>query len=94
MMTTPNLHHKSRGADVFFPAWTWAQDPDPHNQGHGFTARPSTMMGPGVKFAYLSHVQRSQARTSCIRDRSGTYFTGLSNHVRLNSPPSRAVGRC
>ncbi len=58
IFTMPPRHMKSRGVNVFFPAWTWAQNPDPANQMHGFAVRPGTMMGPGIKFAYLSYVQR------------------------------------
>jgi hypothetical protein len=58
IFTMPPRHMKSRGVNVFFPAWTWAQNPDPDNQMHGLAVRPGTMMGPGVKFAYLSYVQR------------------------------------
>src|ERR1700749_205867 len=57
IFTLPPRHMKSRGANVFFPAWTWAQDPDPAREGYNFTVRPGTLMGPGVKFAYLSYVQ-------------------------------------
>jgi predicted phage terminase large subunit-like protein len=58
IFTLPPRHMKSRGVNVFFPAWTWAQNPDPDNQKHGLAVRPGTMLGPGVKFAYLSYVQR------------------------------------
>jgi hypothetical protein len=58
IFTMPPRHMKSRGVNVFFPAWTLAQNPDPDNQIHGLAVRPGTMMGPGVKFAYLSYVQR------------------------------------
>lgn len=58
VFTMPPRHMKSRGVNVFFPAWTWAQDPDPSRENHGLTVRPDTLMGPGVKFAYLSYVQR------------------------------------
>jgi predicted phage terminase large subunit-like protein len=58
IFTLPPRHMKSRGVNVFFPAWIWAQDPDPHRDDHGLTVRPGTLMGPGVKFAHLSYVQR------------------------------------
>jgi hypothetical protein len=57
IFTMPPRHMKSRGVNVFFPAWVWAQDPDPTNAGHGLMVRPGTLMGPGVKFAHLSYVQ-------------------------------------
>lgn len=40
IFTLPPRHMKSRGANVFFPAWTWAQDPDPGKEGHTFKVRP------------------------------------------------------
>jgi len=58
IFSMPPRHMKSRGVNVFFPAWIWAQDPDPHREGHSLTVRPDTLMGPGVKFAHLSYVQR------------------------------------
>ncbi len=58
IFSMPPRHMKSRGVNVFFPAWTWAQNPDPDNQRHGLAVRPDTIMGPGVKFAYISYVQR------------------------------------
>jgi predicted phage terminase large subunit-like protein len=57
IFTMPPRHMKSRGVNVFFPAWVWAQDPDPTKAGHGLMVRPGTLMGPGVKFAHLSYVQ-------------------------------------
>ena len=58
IFSMPPRHMKSRGANIFFPAWIWAQDPDPCRKGHGLTVRPDTLMGPGVKFAHLSYVQK------------------------------------
>jgi predicted phage terminase large subunit-like protein len=58
VFTMPPRHMKSRAVNVFFPAWVWAQDPDPDHQGHGFNVRPGTLSGPGVKFAHLSYVQK------------------------------------
>jgi hypothetical protein len=36
IFTMPPRHMKSRGVNVFFPAWVWAQDPDPLKTNHGF----------------------------------------------------------
>jgi len=47
IFTLPPRHMKSRGVNVFFPAWVWAQDPDPAGVGHGLMVRPGTLMGPG-----------------------------------------------
>src|SRR4029077_19013288 len=59
IFTMPPRHMKSRGVNVFFPAWTWAQNPDPDNQKHGLAVLPGTMMGPAAK---LTHVEVTQAR--------------------------------
>jgi predicted phage terminase large subunit-like protein len=58
IFTLPPRHMKSRAINVFFPAWVWAQDPDPGKEGHGLRVRPATLSGPGVKFAHLSYVQK------------------------------------
>ena len=57
IFTMPPRFMKSRGVNVFFPAWVWAQNPDPDNKGHGLKVQPGTLMGPGVKFAYVSYKQ-------------------------------------
>jgi predicted phage terminase large subunit-like protein len=56
IFTLPPRHMKSRGVNVFFPAWVWAQDSDPDHSGHGLMVRPGTLLGPGVRFAHLSYV--------------------------------------
>jgi predicted phage terminase large subunit-like protein len=58
IFTEPPRHMKSRAVNVFFPAWVWAQDPDPNQENHGLKVRPGTLSGPGVKFAHLSYVQK------------------------------------
>jgi predicted phage terminase large subunit-like protein len=60
----PPRHMKSLGSCVFFPAWTWMQDPDSGKTGHGFAVKPGTLMGPGVKFMYLTYDQGLSTRDS------------------------------
>jgi predicted phage terminase large subunit-like protein len=87
IFTVPPRHMKSRGVNVFFPAWTWAQDPDPHGDDHGLTVRPGTLMGPGVKFAHLSYVQRlSNEHSICCQYliRSNWYRRRWGDRVQLN----------
>jgi hypothetical protein len=87
IFTMPPRHMKSRGANVFFPAWVWAQDPDPDKLGHGLTVRPGTLMGPGVKFAYLSYVQRlsNEHSVACRRlIESDWYQRRWGDRVKLN----------
>src|SRR5262249_2604641 len=58
IFSMPPRHMKSRGVNVFFPAWTWVPDPDPTMRNTALAVRPNTMMGPGVKFASIPYVQR------------------------------------
>jgi len=41
--------------NVFFPAWVWAQNPDPDGQHPERSIRPDCWMGSGVRFAHLSY---------------------------------------
>ena len=87
IFTLPPRHMKSLGANVFFPAWTWAQNPDPDTEGHGFNVQPGTMMGPGVKFGYLSYVQKlSNAHSVACRRliQSDWYQQRWGDRVQLN----------
>ena len=87
IFTLPPRHMKSRGTNVFFPAWTWAQDPDPDREGHGLMVRPGTLLGPGVKFAHLSYVQRlsNEHSLACRRlIESDWYQQRWEDRVRLN----------
>jgi predicted phage terminase large subunit-like protein len=87
IFTLPPRHMKSRGANVFFPAWTWAQNPDPDNESHGFNVQPGTMMGPGVKFGYLSYVQKlsNEHSVACRRlIQSDWYQSRWGDRVRLS----------
>ena len=87
IFTLPPRHMKSRGANVFFPAWTWVQDPDPDREGHGLMVRPGTLLGPGVKFAHLSYVQRlsNEHSLACRRlIESDWYQRRWGDRVQLN----------
>jgi predicted phage terminase large subunit-like protein len=87
IFTMPPRHMKSRGVNVFFPAWIWAQDPDPDREHHGFSVRPGTLMGPGVKFAHLSYVQRlsNEHSIGCrYLIESDWYQRHWSHRVQLN----------
>ncbi|WP_293857260.1 phage terminase large subunit [uncultured Alsobacter sp.] len=55
IINIPPRHMKSLGAGVFFPAWSWAQNPDPDKVGHNLPIRPGTWRGPGVKFIFASY---------------------------------------
>jgi predicted phage terminase large subunit-like protein len=75
LINEPPRHMKSLGANVFFPAWIWAQDPDPEKtsrhragdtqyEGHGYGVLPGKWIGPGVKFMHLSYDSRLSTRDS------------------------------
>jgi predicted phage terminase large subunit-like protein len=91
IFTMPPRHMKSRGVNVFFPAWVWAQDPDPNQEGHGLQVRPGTLLGPGVKFAYVSYLQdlanehsgacRQLISSEWYCRRWGSHYRLVRNHV-------------
>jgi len=70
LINIPPRHMKSRGANVFFPAWVWAQDPDPYipdlgkRRGQPFLVQENKWKGPGVKFMHLSYDARLSMRDS------------------------------
>jgi predicted phage terminase large subunit-like protein len=56
LINMPPRHMKSLGANVFLPAWIWAQDPNPENDpNYRFAIRRNSWRGPGVKFIHLSY---------------------------------------
>lgn len=82
VFTMPPRHMKSRAVNVLFPAWVWAQDPDPDHEGHGFNVRPGTLSGPGVKFAHLSYVQKlsNEQSDACRRLVSSDWYQARWGH--------------
>jgi predicted phage terminase large subunit-like protein len=56
LINIPPRHMKSLAANVFFPAWAWAQNPNPENDPtYKFQIRKKSWRGPGVKFMHLSY---------------------------------------
>ena len=55
LINVPPRHSKSLGLNVFFPAWVWAQDPDPTRKHPERAIREESWLGPGVRFAYISY---------------------------------------
>ena len=56
LINMPPRHMKSLSANVFFPAWVWAQDPNPDDDPrYPFAVRRNGWRGPGVKFMHLSY---------------------------------------
>jgi predicted phage terminase large subunit-like protein len=56
LINIPPRHMKSLGANVFFPAWVWAQDPNTDcDPKHHFQIRKNSWRGPGAKFMHLSY---------------------------------------
>src|SRR5579864_7869520 len=65
LINMPPRHMKSLGANVFFPAWIWAQDPNPDNEaGCDLQVRRHSWRGPGVKFMHLSYDSSLSIRDS------------------------------
>jgi hypothetical protein len=63
LINIPPRHMKSLGANVFFPAWVWAQNPNPGNDpDYRFQIMPNTWRGPGVKFMHLSYESQLATR--------------------------------
>ncbi len=56
LINMPPRHMKSLGANAFFPAWIWAQNPNPEDDPkYSFAIRRNSWRGPGVKFMHLSY---------------------------------------
>ncbi len=56
LINMPPRHMKSLGANVFFPAWVWAQNPNPDNDPkYTHQLRKRSWRGPGAKFMHLSY---------------------------------------
>jgi predicted phage terminase large subunit-like protein len=63
LINIPPRHMKSLGANVFFPAWCWAQDPNPDNDpSYPYQIRKNSWRGPGVKFMHLSYAAELATR--------------------------------
>ena len=56
-LTMPPRHMKSRGINVFFPAWDGgSRIPTPTRWRHGFSVKPGTLIEIVSSFFYPSHV--------------------------------------
>ena len=65
LINIPPRHMKSLAANVFFPAWVWAQNPNPANEpNYRFQIRRNSWRGPGVKFMHLSYERTLATRDS------------------------------
>jgi len=63
LINIPPRHMKSLGANVFFPAWIWAQNPNPTNDPtYSFRVTKDSWRGPGVKFMHLSYDSKLATR--------------------------------
>lgn len=69
LINMPPRHMKSLAANVFFPAWAWAQNPNPENDSHyPYSIRRNSWRGPGVKFMHLSY-ERTLSTRDCVKCR-------------------------
>jgi predicted phage terminase large subunit-like protein len=87
LINIPPRHMKSLGANVFFPAWIWAQNPNPANDPtYSFRVRQDSWHGPGVKFMHLSYDSKLATRdgTKCRKIITSPFYRRLwGNRVRL-----------
>ena len=87
LINIPPRHMKSLGANVFFPAWVWAQNPNPDNDlAYPFQVRRGAWRGPGVKFMHLSYDSKLATRdgTKCRQIITSPLYQRLWGHrVRL-----------
>lgn len=63
LINIPPRHMKSLAANVFFPAWVWAQIPNRNNDTrYPFQICRDSWRGPGVKFMHLSYANNLATR--------------------------------
>jgi predicted phage terminase large subunit-like protein len=84
----PPRHCKSSVVGISFPAWVWAQNPNPKRKPElvGAAIRPNTWRGPGVKFVGLSYQDSlaTQHNVACRRlMRSDWYQTRWGHQVGM-----------
>ncbi len=83
LINVPPRHMKSLGANVFFPAWVWAQDPNPENDPcYSFSIRRESWRGPGVKFMHLSYESTLSTRdgVKCRQIITSPWYQRLWGH--------------
>ena len=83
LINVPPRHMKSLGANVFFPAWVWAQDPNPENDPrYPFSIRRESWRGPGVKFMHLSYESTLSTRdgVKCRQIITSPWYQRLWGH--------------
>jgi predicted phage terminase large subunit-like protein len=87
LINIPPRHMKSLGANVFFPAWVWAQNPNPdRDPAYAFQVDRDAWRGPGVKFMHLSYDSKLATRDGmkCRRIVTSPLYHWLWGHrVRL-----------
>jgi predicted phage terminase large subunit-like protein len=83
LINIPPRHMKSLAANVFFPAWAWAQDPNPDKDPkHPFHVRKNSWRGPGVRFMHLSYDSTLSSRdgVKCRQVISSPWYQRLWGH--------------
>ena len=89
LINIPPRHMKSLAANVFFPAWVWAQNPNPNNDpAYRFQVRRESWRGPGVKFMHLSYDSKLATRdgTKCRKIIAAPEYQRLWGHrIRLQA---------
>lgn len=83
LINMPPRHMKSLGVNVFFPAWIWAQDPNPDGDPrYPFGIRRGSWRGPGVKFMHLSYESTLSTRdgVKCRQIIASPWYRRLWGH--------------
>jgi predicted phage terminase large subunit-like protein len=83
LINLPPRHMKSLAVNVFFPAWIWAQDPNPDNDPNYLNwIHRDGWRGPGVRFMHLSYERTLSTRDSlkCRRIIAAPWYQRLWGH--------------
>lgn len=93
LINVPPRHMKSLGANVFFPAWVWSQNPNPEGGAlFPFQVQRNSWRGPGVKFMHLSYEGQLATRdgVKCRRVVTSPRYQRLwGQRVRLQADQNR-----
>jgi hypothetical protein len=78
LINIPPRHMKSGLANVFFPAWVWANHP--RKDATGAPTSVEGWFGPGVKFLHVTYRQDLTTRdsTKCRRLIESAWYTFMS----------------
>jgi predicted phage terminase large subunit-like protein len=96
LINIPPRHMKSLAANVFFPAWVWAQNPNPdEDPKYQLHLRKNSWRGPGAKFMYISYDASLASRDGfkCRRIIASPWYQRLWGHRFQLSPDQNQKAR-